>query len=166
MNGKQHMKLGAAVGISGALFLKADVVSCGVFAIGSIIGALLPDMDSPTSRLGRCFPLLSKLFNKGFGHRGLFHSPLFLFVTAGIYWLIKIRFSVSNPYLISGILTGMSLHLLQDMMTVGGIPLFYPFTQKKISIGCFKSESKVDIVNTNVLCVFGYVSMFLFFGIL
>lgn len=166
MNGKQHMKLGVAVGISGALFLKADMFSCCMYAAGTIIGAILPDIDSPTSRLGRCVPILSKVLNKGFGHRGLFHSPVFLGIISGVYWFFKIRYNIYNQYFLFGILTGDLLHLLQDMMTIGGIPLFYPFSRKKFSIGCFKSGSKADAVNTNVLCVLGYIGAFLVLGTL
>ena len=42
--------------------------------VGGVIGGLLPDIDSPTSLIGRRLHLVSKLVSKTCGHRGLAHT--------------------------------------------------------------------------------------------
>ncbi len=42
-----------------------------------IIGALLPDICHSGSKIGRKFPIISKMVNKLFGHRSFTHSLLF-----------------------------------------------------------------------------------------
>lgn len=50
-------------------------------------------------------------------HRGLTHSIVFAFVMTLI-----------NPYLGFGV----SIHIFMDMLTKGGVELFYPFWNKKL----------------------------------
>lgn len=86
------------------------------------IGSLLPDIDLPTSAVGRPFFPISKAINEQIGHRTLTHSvvgivlllvmlsPL-LFVDALIVWALAI---------------GYVSHLLIDTVNKAGIELLYP----------------------------------------
>ena len=49
-----------------------------MFLLGASIGSLFPDIDNETSHMADKFPLTSNLINKTFGHRGFFHSILFM----------------------------------------------------------------------------------------
>lgn len=94
--------------------------------IGTLIGAIFPDIDHPSSKFGKLFYLLSLPIYKIFGHRGFTHS-----LTA---WLIIVYFfkKIKNIFLISkelthGFLLGYLSHLIADMLTFKGIPLFWPY---------------------------------------
>ncbi|MEM3127152.1 MAG: metal-dependent hydrolase [Candidatus Woesearchaeota archaeon] len=103
-----------------------------------LLGSLLPDLDHPNSKLGRKFWPLSKIFNLIFGHRGFFHSLLFV-----IFIFISVSyFSIIFALAISiGILT----HLLSDALTVSGVALFYPISNFKIS-GFIRTGSWLEYV--------------------
>lgn len=151
MTGKQHLSLGTYVGISGGILLGAGIGNGISFAIGSMLGSLLPDIDTPSSMFSKKVPFIPKLINKLFGHRGITHAPL-------LYLLLLLALYIKRPdpllyYLFLGILIGCIAHLVQDMLTKGGIPLFYPFHRQKINFGFLKSGSKADPYITAVLAV-------------
>ena len=119
------------------------------FVVASCYGGLLPDADIPHSTAGKHlrlllwpFYLLKKLLlilghvikplakiGTAFGHRGLFHSPLF-------HTLIFVILSAMLPgdewlrCILSGLYIGVLSHLLLDLFS-GGIPLFAPFSMKR-----------------------------------
>lgn len=75
MTGKLHMSLGIYAGAIGGLFLIPGLPSKVIFMTGSIFGSLAPDIDIPTSTIGKRIPFIPKLINSCFGHRGITHSP-------------------------------------------------------------------------------------------
>lgn len=120
-----------------------------------VIGALLPDICHGGSKIGRMFPMSSKIINKLFGHRSFTHSLLFLL-------LIAVSMDNFVPYrsLTVGILLGMASHLILDMGTKKGIKLFFPI---KIPVRfplTIKTGSKAEQVIFALLCMlslyFGY----------
>ncbi len=86
MTGKQHLTFGIVTGIAFSAYLQkinicqtnADMV---YVVCGSIIGNLLPDIDSTESMISKMVPpittLISKIINNIFGHRGLLHYSVF-----------------------------------------------------------------------------------------
>ncbi|KMY32879.1 membrane protein [Lysinibacillus xylanilyticus] len=86
-----------------------------------VIGALLPDICHGGSKIGRKFPIISKIVNTMFGHRSFTHSLLFLF-------LIGMLLHTFIPYesISLGILLGMASHIFLDMCTKKGVKLFFP----------------------------------------
>ena len=151
MTGKQHLSLGTYIGISGGILLGAGVANGIGFSIGSMLGSLIPDIDSPSSMLSKRVPFIPKIINKLFGHRGITHAPL-------LYLLLGFALYVKKPdgllfYFLLGLLIGCAAHLVQDMLTKGGIPLFYPFHREKINFGFLKSGSKADPYITVVLAI-------------
>lgn len=92
----------------------------------TVFFALLPDIDHTKSLIGKLFYPLAKYLGRRFGHRTITHSLLF-FVVFGLF----VRFlEVLFPQLvnITVIYTfAFGSHLLFDMMTKQGVPLFYPF---------------------------------------
>jgi inner membrane protein len=86
------------------------------------LGSLLPDIDLPTSAVGRPFFPIAKAINEQIGHRTLTHSGIgimlvlvmlspLLFVDALIVWALTI---------------GYVSHLLIDTVNKAGIELLYP----------------------------------------
>ena len=94
----------------------------------TIISCILPDIDHTKSLIGKLFFPLSKYLSVRFGHRTLTHSLIFFIPLIFIVsFLEKTYFDGGNYYLI--FLFGFSSHLILDMVTIQGIPLFYPFNK-------------------------------------
>jgi len=62
----------------------------------TLLGSLLPDIDTPRSLFGRMF-YFSKFINRKVGHRTLTHSLIFIFVISSLMSLINTAwFSVDH----------------------------------------------------------------------
>jgi endonuclease YncB( thermonuclease family)/membrane-bound metal-dependent hydrolase YbcI (DUF457 family) len=87
--------------------------------------AVLPDADHPRSWLGHQLGSVSEDLNRLFGHRRFFHSLLALMlVTLALglpLWWITGR---ASPMI--AVFVGYGSHLFADMMTLGGVQLFWP----------------------------------------
>lgn len=85
-----------------------------------MLGVLLPDIDHPNSTIGRRVKYIAYPVYFIFGHRGITHSILFIFViySAGLYF---------DSNVIKYLSMGAALHLLGDYLTPSGIPLLYPY---------------------------------------
>lgn len=93
-------------------------------AIGAtIIGSLLPDIDSPRSSLGRLVPFISVPIERRWGHRTVTHCLLAVAVLAVV--LSPLLFFQGTMY--AALLIGYASHLIPaDCATKSGCPLFYP----------------------------------------
>jgi inner membrane protein len=97
--------------------------SLGLIAfIACIFAALLPDIDHPNSKISKKLFLISWILNFFLRHRGLTHS----FICLGLI-LFGTTFFHSHE-ITYGILIGYGSHLLGDMSTTMGVPLFWPKT--------------------------------------
>ncbi len=99
---------------------------------GAIITAfisLLPDIDLPTSWLGRVFFFISEPIERTFGHRTITHSLLFtLTITTSIYAAEKATFVY--PHTTSLFLMAYVSHILLDTCTIQGAKMFYPISSR------------------------------------
>ena len=93
------------------------------------IASLLPDLDSPQSRIGSRMPFFSWLINSVFGHRGFLHSLLgcamwivLIFFGLKIMGLVVYQGAILNAFFI-----GYIVHLSMDMLTPNGLPLLWPW---------------------------------------
>lgn len=166
MTGKHHLIAGAVCGVCvGASAIIAPgntsyLIACG--AVGTtMIGSLLPDIDSRTSKLGSKMKITSFLANKLFGHRGFLHSPLFIVF---VMWLLNFIFTKNGiqdySLLWQGLAFGMINHLMCDMMTKGGIPILYPFFKLKLSFTNMKSGSKWELIPLILVCILTVVATY------
>ena len=87
-----------------------------------LLGALLPDIDTPTSWIGRCCRPLAGWLERRVGHRTLTHSLLGLALAtlptltlAWVDWHWPLAFAL-----------GYLSHLLVDAANPPGVPLLYP----------------------------------------
>lgn len=85
------------------------------------IGSLLPDIDHPDSWFGRRFRYVSVPLAMVIGHRGITHSLLALALCLAGLALLG-RHAVAAP-----VLVGYLSHLVCDSLTVGGVPLLWPW---------------------------------------
>jgi len=86
------------------------------------LGALLPDIDTPTSRIGTACRPLSRFLERRFGHRTLTHSLLGLALAV----LPLLLLGLLNPQWPLAFGLGYLSHLLVDSANKSGTPLFYP----------------------------------------
>src|SRR3990170_1188215 len=91
-------------------------------ALFACLGALLPDIDTPTSLIGKaCLPL-SRLLERRFGHRTLTHS----FLGLALFTLPLLPLGLLDPQWPVAFALGYLSHLLIDCANKSGTPLFYP----------------------------------------
>jgi len=151
MTGKTHIVGGLLIGL---IITQQINIDPGYAAISGM-AALLPDIDTPTSKISSKVPgaFLVKLI---FGHRGLWHSLL----ATGII------FMVINNSLLAGvaglIIAGYLSHLLMDLFTPAGIPLLWPI-QTRFSIplvttgGVAEYIVLVSMISITFLYVGGFI---------
>ncbi len=91
-----------------------------------LFASLLPDIDHTKSIIGKLFFPIAKVINRKYGHRTITHS---LVVLVGLVALISAFQSEYFPSMKVAQVFGLAYgsHILFDMMTVQGVPLFYPF---------------------------------------
>lgn len=93
------------------------------------VAALLPDVDTQASTVGKVLRVISGPIERRFGHRTLTHSVFGVGIVA----------AVLSPLLLSGspfelyvcFLAGYASHPFLDTMTINGVQLFYPFSRHR-----------------------------------
>jgi len=107
-------------------FFSVNIFANPIFIGVTFIGSLLPDIDHTKSWIGKAVYPIAKWLSRNYGHRTITHSIFFLM---GIYIIsLFIEKNFREDYSISTILFFSILsHLIFDMVTLAGIPLFYPF---------------------------------------
>ncbi|WP_051302502.1 metal-dependent hydrolase [Salibacterium aidingense] len=113
--------------------LTADALNHVLLFYGLIVfGSLLPDLDTPRSKLGGRFPFffISFPLNWLFGHRTWSHSLMFVCLTFITGWMVG-AFLDWEWYLCSALAIGVLSHVVGDYFFDGGVPLFYPFQKRK-----------------------------------
>lgn len=106
---------------------------------GGLLGAwvgLLPDIDHPNSRISRTFGILGFPFRIT-PHRTLTHAiwiPLALGAIALAYphW---ITLTIASAYL---------SHIIGDMITPRGVPLFYPLSRRAYGLGLVRTGGLLE----------------------
>lgn len=91
----------------------------------ALFGSLLPDIDTPKSKLGKYFFFL----NYGLTHRGFLHTFWGLLFIVLLSTFVKVTLLVSDIVYLSFI-AGYASHLLLDGLTKKGIRLLPPFKLK------------------------------------
>lgn len=165
MNGNCHFVYGAAVG--SAVTMNLDKVStilphvantpetATLFILGGLIGGIFPDIDNPSSYMGKLSAPIStiigfineKLGKTGANHRGILHDPT--------VYLIGLLLSYFFFPPMIGFIIGCLSHLFLDLFNPKGIPFFI---FKRIHLGNFKSGEIGSIIFTWV-CVFAVITI-------
>lgn len=107
-------------------FFAINIFANPIYISVTILGSLLPDIDHTKSWIGKSVYPIAKWLSRNYGHRTITHSIFFLI---GIYLIsLFVEKNFSEDYSISTIVFFSILsHLIFDMVTLAGIPLFYPF---------------------------------------
>lgn len=137
--------------------LAAGVVLSPALGLFVILGALLPDIDTTASFIGRAAAPLAGYFERKYGHRTVTHS----FLGMAMAGLLTLPLFFFYPLGWAGLLTGYLSHLLIDAVNKSGVPLFYPnriravmpkSEQYRISVGS-KGETILLVVLVIILAV-------------
>lgn len=102
------------------IFASANYITLTLFA------SLLPDIDHTRSIIGKMFYPIAKYLDRNFRHRTITHSILFITVLCLISGFIESIFSDEFNFTLI-LFFGVFSHFIFDMVTIQGIPLFYPF---------------------------------------
>lgn len=120
---KTHVTGGILAGaLLSSHFTSSDFFSQAVFIACAGAGALLPDIDSIHSKLGRVIMPVSATIQLIFGHRGIFHTLLLPVLLLGI---LNFFLPIYSLYYIP-LLIGYVSHLALDLLTPEGVPLLWP----------------------------------------
>jgi len=110
------------------------------YTAGVVIGSLLPDIDEPKSYVGRRSLGMSHKVKEAFGHRGMTHS---LFVWAVIAFIVTVE---SSSTFSIGLVLGYLFHIIEDFLSVQGVPLLWPFQTKRYKIPLYRTGSALETV--------------------
>lgn len=156
MNGNCHFVYGASVGTAGAMSLEVlhqhlpnittTPETATLFVLGGLIGGIFPDIDNPTSHVGKLTVPISTWIGgigKAFGkseerHRGVFHD-------AALYIAGLLLSYFFFPPLI-GFFVGCLSHIYLDLFNPSGVPFL--FGVKHLHLGKIPSGSKASIIFT------------------
>lgn len=101
------------------------------------VGALLPDLDTHDSPLGRLVPFISRRLEAWLGHGQELHTPaaaaLVALVTAPLLFLASPEVWYVMPL-------GFLAHLVVDTLTPQGLMLFWPASRKRYFLFGFLNE--------------------------
>ncbi|TXF89311.1 hypothetical protein FUA23_11235 [Neolewinella aurantiaca] len=141
-------------GVFGA-FAGVNILNHPGLIVMTIAAATFADIDVPSSIWGRTFKPISKAINRRFGHRTITHSLLFLLLGYGAVAGATKAIGTEAPYP-TVFLLAYSSHIIFDMMTVQGVPLFYPYNRAPCVI---PSDPKLRLKSSNPrseIAVFGF----------
>ena len=109
-----------------ASFFSINILSNPIAIATTLIASILPDIDHTKSLIGKLFLPVSRYLNRRFGHRTITHSITFLGLIALFLLFLERNFFPEKP-ITTIFVMGYISHLLLDMATIQGVPLFYPF---------------------------------------
>lgn len=119
MRGTTHLAFAGFVGVVGAGF---GVPPGTIGGAALAVGALLPDIDTTTSGIGRFSKPLSSYLERKLGHRTVTHSLLGL----GLFAIVSSPLLLVAPTAWVWLLVGVLSHSLLDTANVTGVPLLWP----------------------------------------
>lgn len=126
MTGRSHLILGIASGAVYAALLQPSIEQAGWMIVAGAIGGLLPDIDCPQSMINGYIPGTGLLMGlSGIRHRTYTHSIWFLLLCWAIWFAVSKTYPIPYTLMLAGT-AGFLSHLIADMTTPEGVPLFYP----------------------------------------
>jgi membrane-bound metal-dependent hydrolase YbcI (DUF457 family) len=125
MNGPTHLAGGLAAGLIVSTVLNSDNGLTVVGVSVAVVGGLFPDW------LSISFPYIKLPLE---GHRGVCHTLLFALITS----------LVINPTLAPFWFCGLLSHMLLDLPSTVGIPMFFPLP--RVGLGWFPNGGRAEHV--------------------
>ena len=128
-------------------------------ALGAaMLGAWLPDVDTPNSKAGFCVYPFALWMEGKFGHRTITHSVIGTLIFAAL--CAPLLFFPKTHALFFALLCGYVSHLLADASTKSGVPLAWPRRDRWVFPGNeqyrVKTGSGAELVVLSVFLLIGY----------
>ncbi|MDA3817016.1 MAG: metal-dependent hydrolase [Prolixibacteraceae bacterium] len=150
-----------------ASFFNANIFSSFDLLAFTAFASLIPDVDHTKSAIGKIFYPLAKFLDRRFGHRTITHSALFLAILCLFSAFIENLFSEHYQFTVILFFAVFS-HLVLDMITVQGIPFFYPFAKNpcvipenpRYRIRTSNNRAEVAVFCISILLMFSCANLF------
>lgn len=126
MSGANHLVGGTVFTGIFCSFWNVNVFEKPQYLFFTAFFAILPDVDHLKSPIGKLFYPIAKWLNLKYGHRTITHSLIFYFSLFALVSFIE-NISGGNGDVTLIYAFAFFSHLLFDMLTKQGIPLFWPF---------------------------------------
>jgi inner membrane protein len=148
-------------------FFNANIFSSFDLLAFTAFASLIPDIDHTKSSIGKLFYPLAKFIDRRFGHRTITHSALFLAILCLFSAFIENLFSEHYQFTVILFFAVFS-HLILDMITVQGIPFFYPFAKNpcvipenpRYRIRTNNNRAEVAVFCISILLLFSCANLF------
>jgi len=140
-----HLAFGFLVGLASLRFMHTNNIY--IFFACILLGALLPDIDTPKSKLGSKLGIISKAIKAVFGHRGVVHTIWGMIVICGLFWLF-----ISRTYS-AALFLGFFSHIIIDGLTKKGINFLHPVSKVRLS-GFIETGTAGELILIIVIIAF------------
>lgn len=129
MKYRTHITLTLAVGLP-LMAASGEVSLLNGCALG--VGSLFPDIDHPSSFLGKRNKIASGITNKTLGHRGGTHSLLGAAIIFVLGTIVQFHYlSASGQNATFWLMIGYVMHLIEDSFSREGIHWLWPYKKKR-----------------------------------
>ncbi len=137
MTSSSHLASSALIYLIGCSVVESPPTIQGVVATAA--GSLLPDIDLPTSAIGRPFFPIASWINRKIGHRTLTHSILgillFGLLAFAVSWPLSAWLRASAGSYAWFLTLGFASHILVDTLNKTGVDLFWPARIRGVFFG-------------------------------
>lgn len=124
MMGHTHALIGSSLGLGVALSTHADPQHILLMlGIGAVV-ALLPDIDHPHAAIRRKLGCLGNLLFGRLKHRGITHTLIAIMAVGAA------AYAALPPLIGELVIMAYYSHILADMLTVSGLPVFWPYKKE------------------------------------
>lgn len=173
LNGNCHFVFGATTGVAismnidkfeGIMPIVTDFpTTVTLFVLGGLVGGIFPDIDNPTSYMGKLSSPISNWIGRlgevfgrtGSNHRGILHDPT--------VYIIGMILSVMYCPALIGFFIGCFSHLWLDLFNPAGLP--FMLSRRRLKLANLSSGKPPSIiftwVNVFVVLVAGTAASFI-----
>lgn len=176
MKGSTHLSIGLA---SATVMANNNIKGVTIFLPFIILGSLLPDIDCNKKSLIKSSKIITLLAVSIVGYLYLHQNNESAQIGIVSTLIVSMIFSMTKHRSISHSLIGLAIlttcislinitgaafftigyisHLISDSITVSGIPLFLPFSKKKIGLKICKADGVIDMMlRIGSICIIIY----------
>ena len=140
MMGRTHAAAGLGAGAALALTRNLSVPGAFLASAQTVLGALLPDIDSRTSTISQTVKPVGMVVSFVTGHRKILHDPVLYALLFGALWVCRRNLALFWAPLFVGIAS----HLLLDACNPTSIPIVYPAKLARLRLLRVHTGSRVD----------------------
>lgn len=161
MLGKNHLKTSVAhfATVAPLLFPNLSPTAYLLATAGVGLGSILPDIDQPQSLAGRGFAPVSTWLQNAIGHRTITHTVwAILFFAILFFPIYQLPLTIPLYY---GLLSGYTLHLIQDFFSQASINILWPLP-RPLKVGGYRVGGTAEYYYTIISIIFGIIGLLLY----